>query len=42
MKKAENKKKKIYWPARVNNFWSNNFIEYKSNREKNKILSLEE
>ena len=27
---------------RVNNFWSNNYIEYKRNDDKNKILSVEE
>ena len=26
----------------MNNFQSNNYIEYKSNRDKNKILSVEE
>ena len=31
-----------YKPVRVNNFWSNNYIEYKSNSDKNKILSVEE
>ena len=27
---------------RVSNFWSNNYIEYKSNSDKNKTLSIEE
>ena len=27
---------------RLNNFWRNNYIEYKSNSDKNKILSVEE
>ena len=35
------KKKNYYKPVRVNNFWSNNYIEYKSNGDKNKILSVE-
>ena len=29
-------------PVKVNIFWSNNYIEYKSNGDKNKILSVEE
>ena len=28
-------------PVRVRNCWSNNYIEYKSNSDKNKTLSLE-
>ena len=36
-KKEEN----YYKPVRVNNFWRNNYI-YKSNGDKNKILSVEE
>ena len=31
-----------YKPVTVNNFQSNNYIEYKSNGDKNKILSVEE
>ena len=31
-----------YKPVRVNNFGSNNYIEYKSNSDKNKTLSPEE
>ena len=31
-----------YKPVRVNNFWSNNYIEYKSNNNRYKILSVEE
>ena len=38
MKKKENYHK----PVRVNNFWSNNYIEHKSDGNKNKILSVEE
>ena len=29
-------------PVRVNNFWNNNYIEYESNGDRNKILSIEE
>ena len=35
------KKKNYYKPLRVN-FWSNNYIQYKSNSDKNRILSVEE
>ena len=35
------KEQKNYKPVRVNNFWSNNYIEYKSNGDKNKTLSVE-
>ena len=31
-----------YKPVRVSNIWSNNFIEYESNGDRNKILSTEE
>ena len=31
-----------YKPARVSTFWSNNYIEYKRNSDRNKILSVEE
>ena len=31
-----------YKPKRVINFWNNNYIEYDSNGDKNKILSLDE
>ena len=31
-----------YKPLRVSNFWSNNYIEYKSSRDRNKTLSVEE
>ena len=33
---------KNYNLVRVNNFWSNNYIEYKSNGDINKRLSVEE
>ena len=36
------KKKKINEPVRVSNFWSNNYIEYESNGERSKTLSIEE
>ena len=28
-------------PVRFNNFWNNNYIEYKSNSDKNRALSVE-
>ena len=31
----------VYSACGVNNFWSNNYIEYKNNGDKNKILSVE-
>ena len=31
-----------YKAVRVNDFWSNNYIEYKSNCDKSRILSVEE
>ena len=31
-----------YIPVRVNNFWCNNYIEYKSNSDINTRLSVEE
>ena len=31
-----------YKPVRVNNFWSNNYIEYIRNGDRNKTLSVEE
>ena len=31
-----------YKPVRVGNFWSNNYIEYESNGDRNKKLSVEE
>ena len=36
------KKKKHYKPVRVHNFWSNNYIEYENNGDRNKTLSVEE
>ena len=31
-----------YKPVRVRNFWSNNYIEYENNNDRNKTLSIEE
>ena len=31
-----------YKPGRVSDFWNNNYIEYKSNGDKNRNLSLDE
>ena len=31
-----------YKPVIINNFWSNNYIEYESNSDRNKTLSVEE
>ena len=36
------KKKKILQTIRVSNFWSNSYIEYENNGDRNKILSVEE
>ena len=36
------KKKNYYKPVKVSNFWSNNYIEYESNGDRNKKLSVEE
>ena len=30
-----------YKPKRVDNYWNNNYIEYESNGDKNKYLSIE-
>ena len=38
----EEEQEKYYKPVRVNNFWSNNYIEYKSNSDLYKTLSVEE
>ena len=38
----EKKEQSYYKRVRVNNFWSNGYIEYKSNSDKNRILSVEE
>ena len=40
---STDKKKEHYKTIRrVYKFWSNNYIEYKSNNDKNRILSVEE
>ena len=36
------KNENCHRPVRSNNSWSNNYIEYKSNSDKNRILSVEE
>ena len=37
----ENEEEEIYCkPVRISNFWSNNYIEYESNGDKNKTLSV--
>ena len=36
------KKKKTFKPVSVINFWSNNYIEYESNCDRNKTISVEE
>ena len=38
----EKEEKNYYKQVRVSNFWSKNYIEYGSNGDKNKILSVEE
>ena len=42
LKKKIRMKKKIIKPVRINSFWSNNYVEYVSNGERNKTLSVEE
>ena len=37
----EHEGENYYKSVRVNNFWSNNFIEYESNGDRNKIQSVE-
>ena len=36
----EKEEENYYKPVRVSNFWSNNYIEYKSNGDRNKTLSV--
>ena len=38
----EHEEENYYKPVRVNNFFSNNYIEYESNGDRNKTLSAEE
>ena len=33
--------KKGYKPVRVSKFWSNNYIEYESNQDRNKTMPVE-
>ena len=42
LSEREKEEKNYYKPVILNNFQSNNYIEYKSNGDKNKILSVEE
>ena len=39
---SEYEEEETYKPVRVSHFWSNNYIEYESNGERNKTLSVEE
>ena len=43
-KEKENYYSESKWliPVRANNFWSNNYIEHKSNSDKNRMWSVEE
>ena len=38
----EREEENYYKPVTVSNFWSNNYIEYESNGDRNKTLSVEE
>ena len=38
----EQQEEDYYKPKRVSNFWNNNYIEYESTGDKNRILSLNE
>ena len=38
----EKEEENYYRPVRVSNFWSNNYIHYKNNGDRNKTLSFEE
>ena len=40
--KHKKEERNYFKPARVNKFWNNNYIEYESNDERNKALSVEE
>ena len=42
MNLSEHKEEGYYKPVRVDNFWSNNYIEYESNGDRNKAISVEE
>ena len=41
LKDIKNLFEEYYEPVRVNNFWSNNYTEYKNNSDKNGTLSVE-
>ena len=36
----EHEEKNYFKPVKVNNFWNNNYVEYESNSDKNKTLSV--
>ena len=38
----EHEEENYYEPVRLSDFWSNNYIEYESNGDRNKTLSVEE
>ena len=38
----EHEQEDYYNPVKVGNFWSNNYIEYESKGDRNKIVSVEE
>ena len=38
----EKEEENYYKPVRVSNFWSNNYIEYEDNGDRNKTLSVKE
>ena len=42
LSKHEKEEENYYKPVRVNNFWSNNYIENESNGNRNKTLIVEE
>ena len=42
LSKREKEEENYYEPVRLNKFQSNNYIEYKSNGDKNKVLPVEE
>ena len=41
-KRYQKEEENYYKPVKVNNFWSNNYLEYKSKTGKNRILSVKE
>ena len=38
----QHEEENYYEPVKLNNFWSNNYVEYESNGDTNKTLSVEE